>query len=135
MRVHRALEVQGHHILAVPHAAIALGVLRHVQFNILVAPLAPLTISARDLAAQAKLLQPELRVLVLDELELGWDLLYSNVDAYIQKPISDLAFGEAVQRLLSRSGNAAPSSHTPRSANGLSTHRATDPASARKGSD
>jgi CheY-like chemotaxis protein len=113
IQIRRALECRGHHLLFVPSAAIALGALRHVQFDILLAPVSPLTISAAALSAQAKLLQPRLRVLILDELELGRDLLYSSVDAHLRTPISDAALVDAVRALLARSDGPLPASSSP----------------------
>lgn len=105
-RIRRLLERQGHHVLTVPHAGIALGVLRHVQFDILIIPLAVVAISARDLSKQVKLLQPALRVLVMDEAELNDSVLYSIADAYVRKPISDSLLQDAVQALLDRASGA-----------------------------
>ena len=113
IQIRRALECHGHHLLFVPSAAIALGALRHVQFDILLAPVSPLTISAAALSAQAKLLQPRLRVLILDEPEPGRDLLYSSVDAYLRTPISDAALVDAVRALLATSGGAMPAGAFP----------------------
>lgn len=102
LQVRHALEGHGHRALVVPNAAIALGALRHVQFDIFVAPLSPLTISAQNLSTQAKLLQPQLRVLVLDELGHRNDLSCPSIDAYIRKPICNSTLGDTVRALLSR---------------------------------
>jgi len=113
IQIRRALEYHGHHLLFVPTAALALGALRHVQFDILLAPVFPLTIGAAALSAQAKLLQPQLRVLILDEPEPGRDVLYSSVDAYLRTPISDAALADAVRALLGRCDPAMPAIAAP----------------------
>lgn len=105
LQVRHALEGHGHRALIVPNAAIALGALRHVQFDIFVAPLCPLTISAKDLSTQAKLLQPQLRVLVMDEHEHRPDMSCPSIDAYIRKPICNSTLGDTVRALLNKAGS------------------------------
>lgn len=106
-RIHHVLDGLGHHVLTVPHAGIALGVLRHVQFDILIVPLAKSAISAQELSAQASMLQPQLRVLVVDESELGDSSLYAIADAYDSKPVGDLALKDMIGTLLARADSTA----------------------------
>jgi CheY-like chemotaxis protein len=110
-RIHHVLESLGHHVLTVPHAGIALGVLRHVQFDILIVPMAVSAISAQELSAQARMLQPRLRVLIADESELDDGSLRALADADRGKAVSDPALKDMVRTLLARADNAA---HAPR---------------------
>lgn len=105
-RIHRVLEAQGHHVLTVPHAGIALGVLRHVQFDILIVPLGVSAISAQELSTQARMLQPRLRVLVVNESELGDGSLYAIADAYVGKAGGDPVLKDTVHALLARADSA-----------------------------
>lgn len=107
-RIRQVLEQQGHHVLAVPTAAVALGALRHVHFDLLVLPLVSSTISAQDLSTQAKLLQPQLRLLVISEIEDAGSALSGRFEACVRAPFSDAALEEQVLSLVQSREDTGP---------------------------
>jgi DNA-binding NtrC family response regulator len=60
-----AIESYGYRVLVVPTAAIALGALRHILFEVLIGPFSNPTISGADLGSQARLIQPHLRLVAI----------------------------------------------------------------------
>jgi DNA-binding NtrC family response regulator len=60
-----AIESYGYRVLVVPTAALALGALRHILFEVLVGPFSNPTISGADLGSQARLIQPHLRLVAM----------------------------------------------------------------------
>lgn len=57
-----AIESYGYRVLVAPTPGLALGALRHIRFDVLVGPSANRTISGVELGKQARLIQPDLRL-------------------------------------------------------------------------
>jgi DNA-binding NtrC family response regulator len=94
-----AIESYGYRVLVVPTAAIALGALRHIFFEILIGPFSSPTISGVDLGSQARLIQPHLQlVAIVDEPSAAGS--YTEFDAVVAAPLTASALHTSLAGLV-----------------------------------
>jgi CheY-like chemotaxis protein len=97
-----AIESYGYRVLVAPTAAIALGALRHILFDVLVGPLTDSTITGAALGTQAKLIQPTLRLVAIGDHADQPPALGKSFDAFVREPVHPVELHQAISAVVGR---------------------------------
>jgi DNA-binding NtrC family response regulator len=103
-----AIEAHGYQLLVAPTAALALGALRHIRFDVLVGPFWNATISGTELGTQARLIQPKLRLVAVIEETDHNTFGHANFDAVLREPVLPAKFHQTISALLRATPETRP---------------------------
>ena len=104
-----AIESYGYRVLVAPTPGLALGALRHIRFDVLVGPSANRTISGVELGKQARLIQPELRLVGIAAGDCSPEQV-PYFDALVTSPLTPLSLHKTISAISPGLSRFAPES-------------------------